>query len=299
MQLGKSTFVMSLPTKWVKQYNVQKGDELDVVIQGPSIFVSSDNNSSSSEECFEMDISELSNEMAIRLLLPVLHKNGYNKIEFTCKSEQIPHIQARINSMLFGYEIVGVSGNKCIIKMISHEMNEDFDNLIRRVFLVTLQLAENVYLFLKEGKEDKLEELLVLEHTNNKLTNYVERLINKQVCYEKKHSYLYVVTWIQESIGDEYKHICNYIKKEQNVSPDLIETFGEIHKFLRLLYELFYTFSFEKVEEIYAKKKELSKHMTDLTKNGRSESDLRIIFLLFTILRHVEDSIGSVIAYHH
>ena len=299
MQLGKSTYVISLPTKWVKTGGLNKGDELEVTICGSSINVSYEGSGAVVEEVLEIDISNLSNEMAIRFLLPPLHKNGYNKIVLNCRLEQIPLIQEKINSMLFGYEIISVVGNKCTVKMISQESKEDFDNLLRRVFLVTLQLAENTYLLIKDKKYDKLQDLIVLEKTNNKLTNYVERLINKQMGPEKKNSFLYVVTWVQENIGDEYKYICQVLAKEKNLDESFVSVFEEMNKLLRMLYNLFYTFSFEAVEEICQKKKELGEEISKLLEVERSVNQTKIVFYLFTLVRHVDDSIGSVIAYHH
>lgn len=297
IQLGGSTYVVSLPTRWVTKHKIQKGHEVDVSSVGPILQIASEQ--IASEHCFSLDIRSLTDEMAIRLLLPVLHKNGYDKIEFICHSRQIPLIQSRINNMLIGYEVIAVTNSSCTIKMISQESNNDFDQLLRRVFLVTLQLAETMFLFLEQEKYEEVKELLVLEKTNNKLTNYVERLINKQVSYKEKHSYLYLITWIQESIADEYKEICLIILQEKKFAKDLLSSLQSVNELLRKLYQLFYSFSFERVEEILQKKKDTFLHMTTLLQSGRPPHELQILFLLFAILQQIEDSIGSVIAYHH
>ena len=58
--MGGKTYVLSLPSNWIKKYRIQKGEELDVEERGNQIIVSTDRSSEDYEK--DVDFSEL-NEM--------------------------------------------------------------------------------------------------------------------------------------------------------------------------------------------------------------------------------------------
>ena len=43
IQIAESTQLVSLPRKWAKKYNIKKGDELEVEIEGSSVRITTDN----------------------------------------------------------------------------------------------------------------------------------------------------------------------------------------------------------------------------------------------------------------
>src|SRR3989344_3919364 len=80
---GPSTLTISLPTKWIKKHGVKKGDELEVEEFDKILKVSTDREYSPVRS-IKVDLNNLS-EDAIKSILAVLHKSGYDEIEVDFK----------------------------------------------------------------------------------------------------------------------------------------------------------------------------------------------------------------------
>jgi phosphate uptake regulator len=285
---GPSTLTVSLPSKWVKANDVKKGDELDVTLFGDFIKVSTGKINYKSEFC--IDFTPLSKKNIFRILA-CLHKNGYNSLNIKCKPRQIQTIQKRINSMLIGYEIVEVTPNGCIVKTISLESDLDFDNLFRRIFFVNLGLSRNLLEALEKKKFSSFDDILVLEETNNKLTNYIQRQINQRISSRKKLTSLYLISWVQEKTADSYRDVAILIKKEKKFPSEFIGLFEKVHNLLELYYDLFYNFDINKLESFEKEKKEAK----DLVLLGLQKSKIIYHVKLYSLLGNIIDSISFVV----
>jgi len=207
-------------------------------------------------------------------IISSLHKSGYDEILLRFKDESIMKtIQTKIESVFLGYEIMDQGSDFCIIRSISSGMEAEFDNILRRAFLVTKTFAGNVLENIKKGNFKQLEEAILLEKTNNKLTNFCERLINKKG-FHKKSTFMYLIVWQLEKIADDYKYICNYLT-ENNVKKldhEVVELLEKANVFYSSFYELFYDYSTELLNRIDREKKELTKMTQGLMKEKRGHN---------------------------
>src|SRR3989344_6779531 len=166
---GNGTLTITLPKGWTEKVGLKGGDEIDVEEMGDIICVSTEKGFTPKK--ISIEISKL-DKSVLDSLLAVLHKSGYDEIELTFDEPKlVKSIQKRINSMLMGYEIIEQTNKRCIIKSIASQYDSNIDDIIRRVFLVTLSLARNTLEVIKSGDLGNIDELMVLEETNNKLTN--------------------------------------------------------------------------------------------------------------------------------
>src|SRR3989344_1396001 len=80
VQHGPSTLIISLPSNWVKQNGIKKGDELDVKEEGKTLIVSVD--TVATNYSLTEDISGLKPFLVTRFLGRAYQK-GYDKIYLT------------------------------------------------------------------------------------------------------------------------------------------------------------------------------------------------------------------------
>ncbi|MFC1775182.1 AbrB/MazE/SpoVT family DNA-binding domain-containing protein, partial [Nanoarchaeota archaeon] len=80
IQLAGKTHVISLPSDWVKKYGIKKSDELDVREKHNTLMVSTEQDINVPQKT-TVDISGL-NEEFIKSIISVLHKVGYDEVEF-------------------------------------------------------------------------------------------------------------------------------------------------------------------------------------------------------------------------
>lgn len=235
---------------------------------------------------------------AIHSILAVLHKSGYDEAEIMFNSpETVKIIQERINTMLMGYEIIEQKGSTCIVKNVSGDHLSELDALIRRVFLVAISLANNSLDGIKNSDADKLKEVLALEQTINKLTNYCQRLLNKKPYKDEKTIYTYLIMWVLESICDDYRDMINIIlDKPFKVTQPIIDSYAEINTLLEDYYTFFYKYSDTGLMKIRQKIKSLKQALLKMKFKPREEP-LRLC--LFSILNRIFDCLGSTVGMHH
>ena len=126
---------------------------------------------------------------------------------------------------------------------------------------MTMRLAEESVKFLDRNTESKLSDLISLEKTNNQLTNFCQRILNKRGSLDPlKTSFLYVIIWNLEKIADEYKYICEYCSGHK-VEKGTMEALKEVNALLREYYELFYRFDLKRLSALSDKYKLLQKSL--------------------------------------
>ncbi|MBI1970603.1 phosphate uptake regulator PhoU [Candidatus Woesearchaeota archaeon] len=294
-KIGSSTLMISLPSKWCKANNVKKGDEVDIAVQESALSISL-NEQPIKLSRTAIDISKLSINVAKRLLF-VYHKAGYDEIEiFFTDAKQLRPILNKIQTMLVGYEVIEQSSNRCLIKYLAGEGSPEKENVIRRLFLVLLSFAEECQKAITERRIKDIEELFILEDTINRLSNLIERLINKESNKTNKSIFLYIIIWVLESIGDDYRDLCKHFVTKTKVKPfrhEAKELFSKVTGLLRSYYECYYQFSLEQIDSIATKQYALSKELEEYP--PKTDEERILLIYLMKINSRVENLLGSTI----
>ncbi len=294
-RIGPSTLMISLPSKWCKHFNIQKGAELEVEEQGSEIRVRTNENKALMETT--INIEGLS-ERSIKYLLGAANKVGYDIINIIHESNQINAINKLFKDFYIGFIIDGQTGEKTTFKKISAESESEFDNILRRVFLVTLTLADTFTTLSKNKEFHKLKDSLMLEVTNNQLTDHCHRLLIRFGYKDYiKTSFLYTIAWNLEKIADEYKDLINYIVSINNLklNEDLIRIAEDINNKFKLYYELFYKFKIDDMDRITSELKQLKEYIIQIeTKLTKEETP--VYAHLLTIAKRIGDFSSSIVA---
>ncbi|MCX6708082.1 MAG: AbrB/MazE/SpoVT family DNA-binding domain-containing protein [Candidatus Woesearchaeota archaeon] len=288
IQIADKTLVVSLPTDWVRQWGVKKGEEVDVVETGPRLIVST-----AEPRMLRKGVVDVSNasERALRWLLSSLHKKGYDEIEIKVNDFQHTSVIDQLLKDLFlGFAVVHRSGSSCIIRSLAKELDDQLQVIVRRAFLVTLSLADRSLELIRQKKYSELNNLLELEKQNNQLTNFCERILNKRGLDEPaKTSFLYVIMWNLEKIADEYKYICE--SANNKLSKSSVDVFAEVNSLLRRYYELFYKFDVVKLSELSDDFKVLKNRIEQLI--VKSEDAVVLSHLLHIALKTADFSAST------
>ena len=298
IQLAGKTLVVSIPIKWARKYGVSKGAEVEVEERGRQIVLSTD--SESENERISIDVSGLDDEVVRRWLLPSLHKSGYDEIEIKYDRDSfLKTIQETISNTFIGFAIVEQTGTRCVIRIVAREQEKEFDALLRRAFLVTKSLGESMADYLRDGRLKELKGLLSLEQTNNQLTNFCERILNKKGHSDfRKTCFAYVVTWNLEKICDDYKAACNFLSKPENSSVKLenvIEMLERCNAFFAAYYELFYKFRIAELKRLNDERKDLDAEFERLIKES-DRGDALVLGILQNFVVKISDLSASYIA---
>jgi phosphate uptake regulator len=290
---GPSTLTVSLPSKWVKEYRIKKGDELNIE-EGNDELVISPAFINKRISKAEVDLKNTEKEIAWPLLA-FMHKKGYDEIKINFNdSEILEIIQRKVSSTLTGFEIIEQTKDSCTIKNITEGFESELDSILRKIFSVTISLANNSLDYLKSESISKIDELLALERTNNKLTNLAERILNITK-FDLNNRYMYSLVWILESMADDYRDLCLTLKAKDNIKikKDTERLYQKTNSLLEDYHILFYSFSLKRMALFIKNQKQLTKEIID-TVNG--DTDDQIIAELLVICKRLGNLIGATLA---
>jgi len=257
IQIAESTQLISLPRKWCLKNKIKKGDELEVIPEGTRLEVSC--KPETSLEVAELSIKEYG--LLSRRVIHALYKKGVDEIRILFeKPGDVKLVQDALHNETVGYEIVEQSARSCLIKNISSNIM-GFENMIRRTFLLLINMAEETANMLANKEIDQLNTLVALESSNNRFTTLCRRYLNKVGAPgKKKVGPYYTIVEELEKIADEYKYLIISIskldKKDVKVTKNIIDAYKSNAKMIKVFHDIFYKFDPTKVAEMGLIRKE-------------------------------------------
>jgi phosphate uptake regulator len=252
IQLANNTLVVSLPAGWVRQNNIEKGAELEVDIKEKKIIVSKDAKQAEELKKIEIDIDGMSVSLVWNYLNSI-YRAGYQEIDInfseknirnikTGKEEKTLEVISKITDKMVGMEIISHSKNSCKIKEVSQLKTEEYSNVLNRIFLSLIVMANDILEAIKKKDKESLENIYTYSETNiNKLSDYCMKILNSRGLEDfKKSNSNYLTIFILEEVGDLYSEIArNMAESQKKISPEIISIFEEINALLELSKKLF------------------------------------------------------------
>ena len=189
-QVGTGTLTISLPVNWVKDNNIRKGDELDLLVKGKELRLGS----ASKTDFMSTQISLTSNNSRyIFQIIRNLYLIGFDEIKINYKDNKILSTIQEVSNKLIGFEIVEQKKNNCTIKNLSTGIETQIDPLLRRIFLLNKSLFETTIDQIT-NKEFEINNILNLRDNIKKLLNLYRRIITKKKVFSPiKNRSIYII----------------------------------------------------------------------------------------------------------
>lgn len=241
---GHNALTVTLPAKWARRFNLSGGSEVDVLQKERQLIIAPETASAVKKTTLKMSGSA---KYAHRYL-GVLYRLGYDEVRIEFESPKtVDRLQEEIEHAL-GYEMLEQGENYCIIKNVASGSKEEFEATLRRIFSILLTTADNSLEIIQKNELQRLENIKQFGKINNRLTNFCERLLNKEGYKDsEKTTLVYCMIWALEQIADEYTNVWGYLlekskNKKYRVSKDLINLYSRNNRLLDFYFRLFYHF---------------------------------------------------------
>src|SRR3989344_3053601 len=102
-QIGPSTLMVSLPSKWVKKFNVKKGNEIDLEEDSNRLIIST--GTASNQKRIELDIGKFPS--LTRMYIMEAYRSGFDEVSITFQNiKDLKLIKETASDILLGFEIV-------------------------------------------------------------------------------------------------------------------------------------------------------------------------------------------------
>jgi phosphate uptake regulator len=138
---------------------------------------------------------------------------------------------------LLGFEIVEQSEHRCIIRNVANVLPEEFEPMLKRLFMIAMSFSADILAALKEDKPDSLSAWPKIEREINKLVNYCQRALNKGSFTISDMLRHHMLTERLEVIGDALSDYAEYIVSDRpKVDAGLLKFHEGINAYFRMIY---------------------------------------------------------------
>ncbi len=215
-QIGPSSLMVSLPTKWAKEHNVRKGDELFVDCGVKKISYSKQEAKKEQKE-IEVDITNMSS-FSLHRYLEVLYLTNYTKIVLTYKDDNTYSHKSKKNGSTkvrikllsnrgIGMEIVSQTKNRTELRCFLLDEEKDLQKIEKRIY----------WLF-KETVKDFLESLDGTHHEYYKshydchdniikFITYYLRVLDQSDKSEEEKKLIFALYLVVDKMLDKFRHV--------------------------------------------------------------------------------------------
>ena len=270
IQAGPTTRAVTLPMQWVKQFNLKKGEEVEVQEQGSELKISTKKRKE--QESATIDTQQ-TNPISTKLI-GLLYKAGYKKIRANYNpSAKLKHRGRDIKELdmikntfdhLTGMQIWEIGkdekGNYATAIETAKASPEEFENILNKLFLHLIHQAELIEEILG-GKKELFEEASLSERLINQATDFCIRIL---VTYGHKEQdktlYYYDLVTSLESIGDKYFSMAlSYKENKQNYSTQTTDYLKKLKEQLETISSIYRKFDSKKITQLTKQLKEQTK----------------------------------------
>jgi phosphate uptake regulator len=282
---GHDTLTVTLPKEWISKQNLNKGSEIAIDEYDGKLILSSDGKKDDKKK-ITIDATNLTNPLIWRYFMAA-YRTGFDEIKFTFKDPKklyeiimsstrslekktnynkksarlsiIEILQDMVHRFI-GMEIIEQKDDYCIIKDVSETAEKEFDNSIRRIFILLLGMAED-NLELIEKKDERIRSNIDISDINiDRFTDYCLRILNKNG-KKRNATAFYSTILLLEFIGDEYRKIAYHEPDLKRKNKLLIELSAKTKELFDLFYNFFYNFSEEKAIKIHEEERKLHEEL--------------------------------------
>lgn len=298
IQLAGKTHVISLPSKWVKKYNIKKGDELEITEENSFLKVNCSSQIISKK--ISVNISDFNAGLVWHTILS-LYKDSYDEVDvyfenIKTKYEKsgeivlVLHLLQDITDYCMGMEIVKQGKHSCVIKEVGNLKAEEFNILFRRMHFSIINLLEDGINAMHSKDYELLKTLT--EHSEksiNKISYTCIRTFNKTGTLP---SSLLILVYNIENIGDCITRIFNSIARKKSKDNTQLLVLLENSKELFLRYNnLFYKPELNEINKMHS---DILKMMAKLDNvQAKSMEEYSYLHNLLNFMFYLTDSIGA------
>ena len=276
---GLNALTITVPSDWIKRNNLNAGDEVDMNEVEDTLHISTESKKPTKE--IIVDISGIIPRLADRFIARAYQK-GYDKVTLKFDDHELMLAVKNKVPELMGFEILNIDRNKIEVQVVSKELDLDFDVMLRRGFLILMDMAKTCHDAWKSNDKKSLENIFHQDFDVNRFLYFCLRELNKsQKMMSFGRSILYYLIESLEDLGDELKELGKNLAK---LKPDkgILDILEKMNELFRISYEYFYTPEKSKAVRAFKLSKEVSSLIDSAMGNNNKELTKALMSMEFS-----------------
>lgn len=308
---GGSTYVISLPKKWVKKTNLKPGDSLVVSEYGSSLLIETSVIEKESRTK-EIKISQIASSESLERTLIALYLVGYDTIKI--KLDRKNHLVYRdiirkILDYLIGIEIVEDTDEVMTLEIMLEYKRLNTMQILQRMFAIDKSMLFDLGKALKNTDIGLAKDIIAREREIDRLYFLVVRQLKSAVVYQQVAEKLgiesqrdclgyRIVVKVLERIADHIENMSkSYILlsefKKETQMDDLIGLINNVAATFEKSIQALFARNNKMAETVFYELKKIGKSQADISKELFNIKDIQSAILMKTML----DSLGRIASY--
>ncbi|TRZ87740.1 MAG: phosphate uptake regulator PhoU [Methanosarcinales archaeon] len=308
---GGSTYVISLPKKWVKKVNLKAGDSLVVTEQGGSLLIET-SIAERGSQVKEIKISQLTSSDALERMIIAFYLVGYDTIKIKLdRKDHLPYRESirRVLDYLIGIEIVEDTNDAMTLEIMVDYKRMSTMQILQRMYAINRSMLLDLSKALKNSDIGLAKDVIIREQEIDRLYFLVVRQLKSAVEYQQIAEKLgiehqrdclgYRITVkVLERIADHIENIAkSYIQLLEVQKSVSLDDFIRLNNSTVTIFEksmnALFTRDLDKAEKIFMELKDIRKAHTDLSAELLQPGNVQSAILQKTML----DSFGRIASY--
>lgn len=223
---GSSTMMISLPSKWIKANNLEKGSEVELEEKNNQLTIGT-------EVLGKREITieaNQENKNDARNILTHLYRRGYDQITLKGFKDSLKIIRQVTSNLLLGFELTDISQSSITIENISEPTEQKYDVILKKIFQIVEETQKTVRESFEINKFSSFEDIQDLRNQQDRFIFFCRRLLirhntgkNIPIHWELltflmhiEHAYFYLYKYCSEKKIEKNKAILEMIKETEN-----------------------------------------------------------------------------------
>ncbi len=291
---GEATLTISLPAKWVKKVGIRPRTEVEVREEGNNLVVSADRQEPHLSA--EIDVKNFQ-KIGFRHII-AYYRKGYDEV--TIRYSNPPYyrrIEQCLAEELIGFEIVKQAKDSCVVKDVSGTKLEEFDTLLRRLWLIIKSITETCEEVICKNERDLALSIATMDKTVNKFSNYCIRILIKRGHKNYKNiPLLYRLLRGLEELSDQYKYFAElHAKRKVNADKTTIDLLRRLNRNYERFYHVFYKYEPQILEELFLSTADILRKTNEVYEQKKPHQYMRYVANINEKMRTL---LSSIIEYH-
>ncbi|MDS0256122.1 AbrB/MazE/SpoVT family DNA-binding domain-containing protein [Thermoplasmatales archaeon AK] len=258
---GGSTYILSLPSKWIKENSLGKGSEVTVEQKGKDLVIAVPGTSrrEKSKTLFLRE-QDIDSEDLLRVLTSIYISDFHTLTISSNKyiSQETRDLVRKFSRFIMGVEIFEETSRSIVLQNVLDSSTFPLSYALRRMSLNVETMIEDTRTALMEHSTSLMENVISRDDEVDRYQLYVYREVRSRASDDVNAVYYLIFSRILERIADHSVNICRmWISRsdQESSSPvDLINFIDRVREMYNEASEAFYSEKLDMINQIIGKK---------------------------------------------
>lgn len=279
---GGSTYIISLPSKWVKSNNFAKGSELSLDEINNNLLISG-SSAKRPETIKKVNLSERVDSAALQRALTSFYIANFDTLIVKTTGYMKQDIREEIKNfarLVMGVEIFEESSNSIVLQNVLDSASFPLAKAIRRMSMNVSAMIKDVIKGIKENDLDLLDTVSHRDDDVDRYQWYIYREVRRKSTEDSNNIFYLILSRILERVADHSVNLCRIWKTRLNGDISAETLISNLEKSLEMYeqsMDAFYANDYAILNSIIEKKGDVIARKLEITEKSRGLAGISTI----------------------